>query len=116
MRWRGVIIRYETVLRVNKKVREDMSSSKFIPKWNPNTCNIYLEENTWRKHGYLMPLVTLKTTPCHWFLHGGGCTTCGYNLVADLKHEVTRGQLLNQIHYLIKVLPSSSFPCLHLLT
>lgn len=109
-RWRGVIIRYETVLRVNKKVREGTNTSTFVPKWNPNTSHIYFEENTWRKHGYLMPLVTLKTRPCHWFLHGGGCTTCGYNLVADLKQEVTKEQLLTQTHYFTRLLPFSTFP------
>lgn len=87
-----------------------MSSSKFKPKWNPNVCNVYFEENTWKKHGYLMPLAVMKTRPCHWFLRGGGCTTCGYNLAAALDHEVTKEQLLNQVEYLTEILPSSAFP------
>jgi radical SAM enzyme (TIGR01210 family) len=57
-----------------------------------------------------MPLVTLKTRPCHWFLHGGGCTTCGYNLVADLNQEITKEHLLTQTRYFTRLLPSSSFP------
>jgi radical SAM enzyme (TIGR01210 family) len=57
-----------------------------------------------------MPLVTMKTRPCHWFLYGGGCTTCGYNLVSDLKREVTKEHLINQAHYLTRILPSSGFP------
>lgn len=57
-----------------------------------------------------MPLVTLKTRPCHWFLHGGGCTTCGYNLVSDLKQEITPEHLITQTNYFVKLLPSATFP------
>ncbi|MGD2248128.1 MAG: hypothetical protein PVF58_06950 [Candidatus Methanofastidiosia archaeon] len=87
-----------------------MKSSKYKPKWDPNTCNVYFEENTWRNHGYLMPLAVMKTRPCHWFLHGGGCSTCGYNLAAALNCDVTKEQLLNQVHHLTKILPPSAFP------
>lgn len=97
-------------MSINKTLKENIGSSHFLPQWNPDICSFYFEENTWKEHGYLMPLVILKTRPCQWYSKGGGCTTCGYNLLAAIDNEITKKNLFNQVNYLTKVLPSSRFP------
>jgi radical SAM enzyme (TIGR01210 family) len=87
-----------------------MWPSRSIPPWNPHICNFYFEENTWNGKGYVMPLIVMKTYPCQWLVKGGGCATCGYNLVAALEQEVTPRQLLDQVDFVTKTLPASHFP------
>ena len=77
---------------------------------DPNTCNIYFEENRYLDKPYDMPLITLVTTPCRWLTATGGCTTCGYNLVSSLNEDISQQNLINQLNWTLEQIDAAKYP------
>lgn len=100
---------HKTVVEVMKEIRVQYDEVE-LPSWGPDTCNIYFEENQYKGKGYNMPLITLKTKPCKWLLNGGGCTSCNYNFVSALYHQVTSENLINQAKNALEKVPPSRYP------
>lgn len=97
------------IINSMKKIRNEMYENNHIVE-DLNKCNIYFEENRYLDKPYNMPLITLKTKPCHWLTTNGGCTTCGYNLVASLKNDVTPQNLINQFNWAFEQINSTEYP------
>ncbi len=93
-----------------KKIRNGMYENIIFPIDDANKCNIYFEENRYLGKPYNMPLITLRTRPCHWLTASGGCTTCGYNLVASLKNEISPDNLINQLNWALEQIDSITYP------
>lgn len=92
---------------VMKIIRKDM---KEIPE-DINKPDIYFEESRSANNSpVLMPLVILKTHPCFWLKNAGGCTTCGYQLVACLDRNPTEESIIKQLEYTIEHVPAKYYP------
>jgi len=77
-------------------------------------CDIYYEEvrlnapEDPRCGPYVMPLVTLRTTPCRWS-RSAGCVMCGYHLGASREH-VSDAHLIRQTEDAIMRLSPAVYP------
>jgi len=97
------------IINAMKKIRNEMYEN-IHPIHDLNKCNIYFEENRYLEKPYNMPLITLRTKPCRWLTATGGCTTCGYNLVASLKNDISSQNLINQLNWTLEQINSTEYP------
>ncbi|MBD3231733.1 hypothetical protein GF322_03655, partial [Candidatus Dependentiae bacterium] len=88
-----------SMIKIMKKLRENMKEVDD----NLDVPEIYFEETRMSDNQSvaLMPLVALKSNPCRWLKHSGGCSMCGYQLAASLKTKPTEENLINQTKFAI---------------
>ncbi len=101
------------IIRVMQKIRAPMYSSHIYSKDKSDKENMpgfYYEERTWHGKPYIMPLNELKTRPCSWFSAGGGCVTCGYQLIADLSGVYNQKDMLKQTEWVINKYNPEKYP------
>jgi len=113
-----VVVIFKLTPDMPMKIMMDIRSNNYrnhLPKWNPNTCNVYYED-AWLKPNkpYILPLIILKTRTCNWLLKGGGCTMCNYQFYSSFNKPIKDENILNQLRNALKQInPNIHFPYLH---
>ena len=98
---------FQKIVKAMQSIRQEMKQVH----GDLNIPDIYFEETRKDDGSHcLMPLVALKTIPCGWLRAGGGCTMCGYQLVASLDRIPTEKNIINQTEYTIHTAPSKIYP------
>lgn len=83
------------IIKTARNIRKQIEENDFAV--DLKEPNIYYEEIIYKGETYDIPLIILKSRPCDWFLVGGGCSMCGYQLASAGK-EVTGKELLEQFY------------------
>lgn len=102
------------LMQVMRTIRS-MDASHHLQSWDPDTAAIYYEEFMLDETPYILPMITLKTSPCSWLLAGGGCTMCGYHLAGSWNRPITGANLRHQILAALETLsPLERYPTIHI--
>src|SRR5262245_36175483 len=89
------------IIDIMKTVHRPHWQRVMSAEWDPYKPVVYYEETNFAGKSFNVPVIVLRTNPCHWFVNGG-CVMCNFMIEAgNISQSINSLMQLQQVQWIL---------------